>query len=315
MKTMKQGRHNTKDKVRAVLGGAALALVLLISAEATQKGKPQADPSIWKPVEAAMGRPGTLQSDGVFKFSMPRKDMRVTVQGTPIHAGLALGSWTAFLGKPGSAMAMGDLVLAEDEVGPVMLKLLQGGIQITAIHNHLLHETPRVVYMHIEGHGNAARMAKAIHDALALTRTPAATPGPAKPEDQNIGIDTAQIAAVLGRAGKVNGGILQVSVPRPERITDAGMEVPPSMGTATALNFQPTGNGRAAITGDFVLLAEEVNPVLKALRDNGIQATALHSHMLYEQPRLYFMHFWANDEAVKLARGLRAALDLMKASK
>ena len=156
---------------------------------------------------------------------------------------------------------------------------------------------------------------KAVHDALALTKTPAPPSSSAKPEDQNIGIDTAQIGAILGRAGKVNGGILQVSFPRPERITDAGMEIPPSMGTSTALNFQPTGNGRAAITGDFVLVAEEVNPVLKALRDNGIQVTALHSHMLNEQPRLFFMHFWANDDAVTLAHRLRAALDLMKSAK
>src|SRR6266496_1507192 len=310
--------HCTKKanhKIRAFLAPAAVALMLLVNADATQKGRPQPDASMWKPVEAAMGRPGTLQPDGVFKFSMPRKDMRVTVQGTPIHAGLALGSWTAFLGKPGKAMAMGDLVLSEDEVGPVMLKLQQEGVQITAVHNHLLHETPRVMYMHIEGHGNAAKMAKAVHDALALTRTPAAPSGPAKPEDQNIGIDTAQIGTILGHAGKVNAGILQVSVPRPEKIMDEGMEVPPSVGTATALNFQPTGNGRAAITGDFVLLAEEVNPVLKTLRDYGIQVTALHSHMLNEQPRLFFMHFWANDDAVKLARGLRAALDQTKSPK
>ena len=305
-----------QNKKMIQLIGAA-ALTLSSSAVGWQTAKPAADVGVWKPVEAAMGRPGTLQPDGVFKFSMPRKDMRVTVEGTPIQAGLALGSWTAFLGKPGNAMAMGDLVLSEDEVGPVMLKLQQEGVQITAVHNHLLHETPRVVYMHIAGHGNAARMAKAIHDALALTRTPApAQPAsPAKPEDQNIGIDTAKIGAILGRAGKVKGGILQVSVPRPERITGAGMEVPPSMGTSTALNFQPTGNGRAAITGDFVLLADEVSPVMKALRDNGIQVTALHSHMLNEQPRLFFMHFWANDDAAKLAHGLRAALDLMKSAK
>ena len=300
---------------------AALTLFALLpqmaSAQTTaqKRAKLLGDASPWKPVEAAMGRPGKLQPDGTFKFSMPRKDMKVTVQGTPIQAGLALGSWAAFLGTPGHAMVMGDLVLSQNEVGPVMMKLQEGGIQQTAIHNHLLHETPRVMYMHIEGHGNAAKMAKAIRDALALTRTPAAAGSPAKPEDQNIGIDTAQINAILGRAGKVNGGIFQVSVPRPEKITDQGMEVPPSMGTATALNFQPTGNGRAAITGDFVLLAEEVNPVLKALRDHGIQVTALHSHMLNEQPRLFFMHFWANDDAVTLARGLRAALDLMKSAK
>ncbi len=304
-----------RKKIGAGARVAMAALTLFASAATTQPAKPQVDSGAWKPVEAAMGRPGKLQPDGTFKFSMPRKDMKVTVQGTPIQAGLALGSWTAFLGTPGHAMVMGDLVLSQNEVGPVMMKLQEGGIQQTAIHNHLLHETPRVMYMHIEGHGNAAKMAKAIRDALALTRTPPAAGSPAKPEDQNIGIDTAQINAILGRAGKVNDGIFQVSVPRPEKITDQGMEVPPSMGTATALNFQPTGNGRAAITGDFVLLAEEVNPVLKALRDHGIQVTALHSHMLNEQPRLFFMHFWANDDAVTLARGLRAALDLMKSAK
>ena len=311
---------------RKIGSGARVAAALLTlfalpahaaSAQTTaqKRAKLLGDASPWKPVEAAMGRAGKLQPDGVFKFSMPRKDMKVTVQGTPIQAGLALGSWTAFLGTPGQAMVMGDLVLSQDEVGPVMMKLQEGGIQQTALHNHLLHETPRVMYMHIEGHGNAAKMAKAIRDALALTRTPAAAASPEKPEDQNIGIDTAQINAVLGRTGKVNGGIFQVSVPRPERIMEQGMAIPPSMGTATALNFQPTGNGRAAITGDFVLLAEEVNSVLKALRDHDIQVTALHNHMLNEQPRLFFMHFWAHDDAVKLARGLRAALDLMKPAK
>jgi hypothetical protein len=279
-----------------------------------QSTKPDDTSGAWKSVENAMGRPGKLQPDGTFKFSMPRKDLKVAVNGTPIQAGLALGSWTAFAGSGDHAMVMGDLVLTEDEVQPVMMALQQGGIQQTAIHNHLLHETPRVMYMHIEGHGDPVRMGKAIHDALALTKTPVAASSPAKPSEQTIGIDTAQINSILGHAGKVNGGILQVSVPRAEKIMDQDMEVPPSMGTATALNFQPTGNGRAAITGDFVLVAGEVNPVLKALRDNGIEVTALHSHMLNDQPHLFFMHFWANDDAVKLARGLRAALDQTKSA-
>ena len=266
----------------------------------------------WKPVQDAMARPGKLQPDGVFKFAMPRKDMKVTVHGIAIQPGLALGSWTAFAGTPDHAMVMGDLVLTEDEVEPVMLKLQQEGIHETAVHNHLLHETPRVMYMHIEGHGNAVQMAKSIRSALTLTSTPAANTAPAPQGDQKIAIDTAAIDAALGHQGKVNGGIFQVSVPRSEKIMDQDMEVPPSMGTATSLNFQPTGNGRAAITGDFVLLPDEVNPVLKALRDNGIQVTALHSHMLNEQPHLLFMHFWANGDATKLAHGLKAALDQTK---
>jgi hypothetical protein len=298
--------------VRNIAATLLMAWVGVVCASAQEAAKPQDDRE-WKPVEDAMGRPGKLQPDGVFKFSMPRKDMKVTVEGTAIQAGLALGSWVAFEGTPAHAMAMGDLVLTEDEVGPVMLKLQQQGIQQTAVHNHLLHESPRVMYMHIAGHGEAIKMAKAIHDALALTGTPAADSGSA-PAQQNLTIDTAQIDSILGHKGKVNGGIYQVGVPRFEEIMDEGMELTPSMGTATSLNFQPTGNGRAAITGDFVLLANEVNPVIRELQDHGIQVTALHSHMLNDQPHLFFMHFWANDDAVKLARGLRAALDQTKSA-
>ncbi len=302
-----------RNKTHRMMVAAAAVLVAFALWATAQTAKPGDKGAQWKAVEDAMGRPGTLQPDGTFKFSMPRKDLKVTVSGTPIQPGLALGSWTAFEATRDHAMVMGDLVLTEDEVEPVMMKLQQEGIEETAVHNHLLHETPRVMYMHIEGHGDPVKMARAIHDALALTRTPAAQSSPATTSgEQKIGIDTARIDSILGHTGKVNGGILQVSVPRSEKIMDQGMEVPPSMGTATALNFQPTGNGRAAITGDFVLLPDEVNPVLKALRDNGIQVTALHSHMLNDQPHLLFMHFWANDDATKLARGLRAALDQTK---
>jgi hypothetical protein len=290
----------------------ALTLTLVTLSSSAQEQKADDKSVQWKPVQDAMGRPGKLQPDGTFKFAMPRKDMKVTVNGTAIQPGLALGSWTAFEGAPDHAMVMGDLVLTEDEVEPVMLKLQQDGIRETAVHNHLLHETPRVMYMHIESHGNAVEMAKAIHDALALTKTPAGDTNPAPQGDQKIAIDTSAINSALGREGKVNGGIFQVSVPRSEKIMDQDMEIPPSMGTATALNFQPTGSGKAAITGDFVLLPDEVNPVLKALRDNGIQVTALHSHMLNDQPHLLFMHFWANDDATKLAKGLKAALDQTK---
>jgi hypothetical protein len=239
--------------------------------------------------------------------------MNVTVNGVQIKAGLALGSWVAFKStSQGNAMAMGDLVLAEDEVAPVMAELQSGGIEITALHNHLLGETPRVMYMHIHGMGNAANLGKAIHQAISKTKTPDAGPAAAPPD---LDIDTKQIDQILGHGGKNNGGIYQVGVPRAEHITDGGMAIPNSMGVSTALNFQPTGGGKAAITGDFVLLGKEVNPVIKALRENGIAVTALHSHMLQEQPRLFFMHFWANDDALKLAKGLRAALDQTNSAK
>jgi len=269
--------------------------------------------SDWKDVDTAMGRAGQDQPDGTHKYSLPRKDMNVTVNGVQIKAGLALGSWVAFKAtSQGNAMAMGDLVLSEDEVGPVMAELQSGGIEITALHNHLLNESPRVMYMHIHGMGNAASLGKAIHTAIAKTKTPDAGAAAAPPD---LDIDTKQIDQILGHAGKNNGGIYQVGVPRADHITEDGMAILNSMGVATALNFQPTGGGKAAITGDFVLLGKEVNPVIKALRENGIAVTALHSHMLQEQPRLFFMHFWANDDALKLAKGLRAALDQTNSAK
>jgi hypothetical protein len=268
--------------------------------------KPAGDDQ-WKAVEDAMGRPGQAQPDGAYKFSLPRGDMKVTVAGVQVKPALALGSWVAF-SKPGdNSMVMGDLVLAEDEVEPVMMSLEKGGIQVTALHNHVLHESPRVMYMHIGGEGDAAKLAAAIKEAVGLTKTPPPSPPAAPP--QNLGIDTAGIEQALGQKGKINGGVFQVPVPRAEAITQGGMKIPGSMGLATSLNFQPTGGGKAAITGDFVLVGKEVNPVIRALRNNGIEVTALHSHMLDEEPRLFFMHFWANDDAVKLAKGLRAALD------
>jgi hypothetical protein len=269
----------------------------------------------WKQVEDAMGRAGQTQPGDVIKFGMPRKDLHVVLNGVDIKPGLALGSWAAFKRDGVGAMVMGDLVLTQDEVEPVMLKLQEGGIQETALHNHLLGESPRVMYMHIAGHGDAVQMARAIHDALALTKTPAPDASPAAQAPAELGFDQKQVEQIIGHTGKINGGILQIGVPRAETITDSGMTVPPSMGVATALNFQPTGNGKAAITGDFVLLGSEVNPVMKTLRQNGIEVTALHNHMLAEQPRLFFMHFWANDDAVKLAKGLRAALDQTNSAK
>ncbi len=271
-----------------------------------------AKPGDWQPVEQAIGRSGQLQGDGAYKFSFPRSDMKVTVEGVELKPPLALGGWVAF-SKPGAdSMVMGDLVLTEDEVTPVMSSLESSELQVTALHNHVLHESPRVMYMHIGGHGDAVKLAASIKQAIASTKIPA--PKPPAPA-QDTGIDTKAVEEALGRQGKINGVVLQFSVPRAESISEGGMKVPGSMGTSTALNFQPTGGGKAAITGDFVLLGTEVNPVIQALRSNGIEVTALHSHMLDEQPRLFFMHFWANDDAVKLAKGLRAALDKTNSQK
>jgi hypothetical protein len=282
--------------------------------QAANNNQQAGTPADWKPVEQALGKSGAMQPGNVFKVSLPRSDLSVMVRGVQLKPALALGSWVAFKKMGSDAMAMGDLVLTEDEVSPVMMKLQQGGIEQTALHNHVLGETPRVMYMHILGHGDPVKIAQAIHDALTLSKTPFAAPA-AAPPSQDIGIDTKQVDQIMGYSGKVNGGVYQFSIPRSEKVTDSGMEVPPSMGTAIAINFQPTGGGKAAITGDYVLIASEVNPVIRALRDNGIEVTALHSHMLNEEPRLFFMHFWANDDALKLARGVRAALDKVATAK
>jgi hypothetical protein len=245
----------------------------------------------------------------VHKFGLPRSDLNVTVDGVTIKPSLAFGSWVAFQPSGAGAMVMGDLVLLDTEISPVMKHLIDNGIEITAIHNHLLRTSVPVFYMHIGGHGDPVKLAGTLHEALALSKTPLsqpAAPAAASPLD----LDTAGIEKTLGFKGAANGGVYQFGVPRAESISEGGMAIPPSLGTAIAINFQPTGGGKAAITGDFVLLGSEVNPVLKTLRQHGIEVTALHSHMIDDSPHLFFMHFWANDDAQKLAQALRAALDL-----
>jgi Domain of Unknown Function (DUF1259) len=262
----------------------------------------------WSKVDQALGKPGTNQPGGVHKYALPRTDLKITVDGVAIKPALALGSWVAFLPVANESMFMGDLVLMESEIEPVMKRLIDEGVQITAIHNHLLRAAPAVFYMHVAGHGDPVKLAATLHAGLALSQTPFTAPMAVAPAAE-LDLDTAAIERTLGVKGIVNGGVYQFAIPRAETISEAGMTIPPSMGTAIAINFQPTGGGHAAITGDFVLLSPEVNPVLKTLRDNGIEVTALHSHMIQDSPHLFFMHFWANDDVATLARGLRAALD------
>jgi hypothetical protein len=263
----------------------------------------------WSKVDQALGKPGTNQPGGVHKYGLPRSDLMITVDGVVIKPALALGSWIGFMPTGNGAMFMGDLVLTEKEIEPVMKRLIDDGIEITAIHNHLLRATPAVFYMHVGGQGDPVKLAQTLHASLSLSQTPFAAPAPAA-TPTTIDLDTSAIDATLQAKGIINGGVYQFSIPRAESISEGGMAVPPSLGTATAINFQPTGGGKAAITGDFVLLGKEVNPVLKAMRNNGIEVTALHSHMIDDAPHLFFMHFWANDDVTKLTRGLKAAIDL-----
>jgi hypothetical protein len=265
--------------------------------------------SDWAPVAKALGRSGTEMPGNVYRVGLGRSDLKVTLDGVQIKPSLALGSYLAFqkMGS-GDAMVMGDLVLLHEEVNPVMKKLVDGGIEITALHNHLLRSSPATMYMHFLGHGDPVKLAAALRTALAQSKTPLAAPAAAG-SPPPLEMDTSAIERTLGAKGTPNAGVLGFNIARAENVMEDGMPIPIGMGSGIVINFQPTGSGKAAITGDFVLIAKEVNPVLKTLRDNGIEVTALHSHMLEEQPRMFFMQFWANDDAQKLTAGLRAALD------
>jgi hypothetical protein len=272
----------------------------------------QQESTDWQAVAQALGKPGTMMPGDVYRIGMPRSDLNVTVEGTPVKAGFALGSYAAFRqegAEDDDVMVMGDLVLLDEEVPAVMSSLMQNGISVTAVHNHLNQVSPHVLYMHYVGTGYGVDLATKLHQALATSGTPLDGSPAAAPPD-TIDLDTGQIDSILGRSGRIQGGgIYQVNAPRAETIAEMGMELLPAMGVVTSLNFQPTGGGRAAITGDFVLLGSEVNPVASALRQNGIEVTAIHNHAQDDDPRLFYKHFWANDDALKLARGLRAAAD------
>lgn len=288
-----------RNALALLVGGAVLMMAASVHAQDID----------WQKVDAALGRKAAVSGD-VHRYGLPRTDLQVMLDGVAIRPALALGSWLAFKPTPGGAMVMGDLVLLESEINPVMSRLIESGLEITAVHNHVLRASPATFYMHVSGQGDPVRLAIALRTALGASRTPLDAPTSTSPAPA-IELDTARIEEAIGAKGQANGGVLQFTVPRRDPVAEHGMPVSPPgpMGVATAINFQPTGNGKAAITGDFVLTSDEVNPVIRALRQNGIEVTAVHGHMLTEEPRLIFMHFWAHDDAQTLARGLRAALD------
>jgi hypothetical protein len=290
----------------------AIALtVLVLGALAGPPDVPTPNaPSLeWKALDDILG-PGREAPGGVRRYGWPRRDLDVSVRGVRIEPALALGSWAAFApSEPsGDTMAMGDLVLLASEVNPVVASLQKNGLEVLAIHNHLIDETPRLVYVHFGGHGPAIRLGRGLADALGRTKTPT-PPGPAtgagpSPEEKKI---FEAIQKDLGRKGSLAGRVLQVGVARSQPIEEGGQEVPPSMGVATALNFQVDGP-RVLATGDFVLVADEVNPVVEQLQKHSIDVTALHSHMLRETPRIFFLHFWASGPPETVSAGLAAAI-------
>ncbi|MCZ8515064.1 DUF1259 domain-containing protein [Paenibacillus filicis] len=259
---------------------------------------------VWKKLEQIFNRKGTIQND-VFKVTFPRTDLKVKVGEVMIEPGLALTGWLAFKPHGNETMMMGDLVLLETELPPVISELSGSGIEITALHNHLINEMPRVMYLHVAGYGESTKLAENVKAALAKSGTPLTPPSSVQ---QPSSFDWSKVEAIMGQKGHRSGNLLQFNISRAEPITENHMVITPSMGVASPINFQAVGN-KAAITGDFVLLANEVNPVIRALTEHGITVTAIHNHMLVESPRLFFMHFWGYDDPEKLARGLKAALE------
>jgi hypothetical protein len=288
----------------------ATALLLVDAAHPTcTQAQQQPDAVDWSQVDLALGKPGRMMAGDVYRVGMPRTDLSVMVEGVAVKPGFALGSYAAFKQMGDQAMVMGDLVLLDQEIPGVMSGLLQGGLSVTALHNHLNQVTPHVMYMHYSGMGDPVLLAAALHQALTASGTPL-DGQPPSPPPANSDLDLDQLQDTLGRSGALQGGgVVQFSAPRAETITENGMELLPAMGVATVINFQPTEGGQAAITGDFVLVGSEVNPVAQVLRANGIEVTAIHNHALGDNPRLFYMHFWANDDPLKLAQGLRAAID------
>ena len=282
----------------------AVFAVLVLAASALAASPPE---STWQSVDEILGSGKDLPG-GVHRFGWPRSDLHVTIGSVTVEPAVALGSWAGFVRATpdGPAMTMGDLVLVDAELDPVLGELTSGGFEILAIHNHLAGENPHLLYVHFHGHGDAATLAKTLKAALAKTKTPAPGKSSAAPTaEQTQTFENLQ--AALGRKGTMAGTVLQVGVPRAEPIRDGGMEVPASLGMSTSLNFQTVGT-QVATSGDFVLVADEVNPVLRELRAHGIAPTALHSHMLHESPRLFFMHFWAVGSPEAIGAGLKAAL-------
>jgi hypothetical protein len=257
-------------------------------------------------IDQALGRSGQKMGD-VYRVGFPRTDLHVSVGGLAIKPGLALGSWAAFLGSDDNAMVMGDLVLLEEELNPVMAQLRSSGFEITAVHNHLMEETPKVLYLHYMGHGPAAQLATSLHSALAVSKTPLEKPAAAA-EEPAPPTWAKSVEEVVGRKGTFKGGVLSFGVPRSDSVTMAGTTVPPAAGVGEAINFQAADSGNVATTGDFVLTADEVNPVITELQAHHILVTALHSHMLTEQPRLFFMHFWSVGSPESVGAGIKASL-------
>ena len=285
-----------------LVSGLLLGLTLLASPAYAQRDVQRLNTEA---IATAIGKQGELTGE-MYKVSFPRSDVTVKVGGVVIKPALALMGWAAFIKSGSSAVTYGDLVVLEDEVNPVIRKLEERGLELSALHNHLLHETPRIMFIHFVGHGDEVELATGVREALSLTKSPLAATASA-PETKPV-IAT-EIERIIGYQGSMGGDVFHITVPRNDiHVAAMGTTVPGSMGMNTPFNFQLDGKN-AAINGDFMLRPSELNPVIKALQANGIEVASIHNHLLDNEPQLVFMHFWAYGDAVGLAKGLRAALD------
>jgi hypothetical protein len=297
-----------------------------VSTTATTAGAPSLNPVDWNAVDDAIGRKGDVMAGDVHRYGFPRSDLHVVLDGIALKPGFALGSYAAFVATSHDVVVMGDLVLTEAEASPVMVKLQAQGIQISALHNHLLREQPKIMYMHYMGHSqDGVALARALRTALGASATPLEAPPASPPTATDLAFDPAELDRILGRKGMTSGGLQKYGIARAEPVTMHREDAPPgdqqgevhltpALGVGTVINFQPLGDGKAAITGDFALIGSEVAKVAQALRAGGIEVTAVHTHMTDDDPSLYYMHFFATGPAPDLAHGLRAALDLTKSA-
>jgi hypothetical protein len=289
---------------------------------------PSLRPVDWNAVDDAIGRKGDVMAGDVHRYAFPRSDLKVTLDGIALKPGFALGSYAAFAATSTDVVVMGDLVLTEVEVSPVMAKLQDQGLEISGLHNHLVREQPKVMYLHYVGHSqDAVTLARALRTGLAASATPLQAPPAAPPASADLGFDAAALDRILGQTGMTSGGLHKYAIARAEMITmqassgapgqqhDGELRLTPALGVGTVINFQPLGAGRTAITGDFALVGSEVASVAEMLRAKGIEVTAVHTHMTDDDPHLYYLHFFASGAAPDLAQGLRAALDLTNSAR
>lgn len=275
----------------------------------TLQASAQTPPLAWDSVSTILQAPGAF-AGGYHRYNLPRSDLTVRIGDVTVASAIALGSWAGFSGEPAKAMVMGDLVLTASELGPVLAELSRRGLAVTAVHNHLVGEEPRIIYVHYEGEGPATDLARRLSLILALTATPRPV---AAPRGTPLAIDTALIFSRLGRSGRAQGSVAQVSfVLVPDTVRLHGTPLVPAMAYGTPINIQAISPSRAVATGDFSVPASKVQPVLSALAAAKITVTATHSHLVGETPTVYYIHFWADGPLPDVLNGLTSALDVAK---